>query len=66
MRYEQDEGRRGALSPAQVSDLEIQSTTNLHAPDAEDEKVSEGSSRRDVQNITEAGGDRESRTRAAE
>ena len=40
------------FSPGQVSsDLEIQSTTNLHAPR---EKVSEGSSPRDVQNITEA------------
>ena len=40
------------FSPGQVSsDLEIQSTTNLH--DAPREKVSEGSSPRDVQNITE-------------
>ena len=38
--------------PGQVSsDLEIQSTTNLHV--APREKVSEGSSPRDVQNITE-------------
>ena len=43
---------KGTEGPGQVSsDLEIQSTTNLHV--APREKVSEGSSPRDVQNITE-------------
>ena len=50
VRVGQDEGE--AHFP-RVSDLGVgvQSTTNLHAPGYE--KVSEGSSRRDVQNITE-------------
>ena len=48
---------KGTEGPGQVSsDLEIQSTTNLHV--APREKVSEGSSPRDVQNITERAGGR--------